>query len=144
VNVPLPLPRRMDTALAWHPAGEQTTSPELVTARSSLPSRLKSPTAMELGKFSTVTVDGAGVKPPWPSFNRIGTDDAPAFATAISILPSPLKSPVASASGISPTVIEGATKKVPSCLPSRIAMFPLVLEKQPVPAPQGSEIARSG
>src|SRR5271156_6774863 len=64
------------------------------TARSSLPSRLKSPTASELGPDSTLK-SRAVWKVPSPLPNRMLTFPPSLLATAKSSLPSPLKSPTA-------------------------------------------------
>src|SRR5882757_2065757 len=88
VNVPSPLPKRTVTVLLK----------VFATARSDLPSPLKSPTATDSG---LLPVDGlaAAVNVPSPLPNRTVTVLLKVFATAKSGLPSPLKSPTAIDSG---------------------------------------------
>ena len=84
-------PRTMETLLLI----------ELATARSALPSPLKSPTATETGPSPTANRGpGAGVKPPVPSPRRTETSLLAKFATARSALPSRLKSPTATEDGL--------------------------------------------
>src|SRR6267378_4303260 len=77
----------------------------LVTARSSLPSPLKSPTATETGKPPAAKVNGAR-KVPSPLPDSTETLREPELATARSSLPSPLKSPTATEAGRLPPVLE--------------------------------------
>src|SRR5207247_1998840 len=71
--------------------------------RSGAPSPLKSPTATEIGKPPTATVD-CGPKPPLPLFRFSSTETLLSAAAARSGAPSPLKSPTATETGLSPTV----------------------------------------
>ncbi len=88
LKVPSPLPRRMLTVPG---AFEAPLPAVLSTARSGLPSPLKSPTAMPCGLAPTEVLTGAA-KPPLPLPSRIETLLPFWFAVARSILPSPLKS----------------------------------------------------
>src|SRR5207244_13011619 len=92
-------------------------APELATARSSLPSLLKLPTATDRGVMPTATV-GAGWKVPSPLPRSTETVLDPELATARSSLPSPLKSPTATEVGLVPTAKVRAAWKVPSPLPN--------------------------
>ena len=103
VNVPLPTPRRIETLLLSI----------LTEARSSLPSPLKSPTAMEIGLSATPTNAGLGeVNVPLPTPKRIDNTALPWSAEAKSCLPSPLKSPTATAAGLAPTETSGGAGEV--------------------------------
>src|SRR5205823_4259837 len=98
--------------------------PVLATARSGLPSRLKSPTTTESGRVPTPTGEPAACeKPPNPFPSRIDTMfEALWSATARSGLPSRLKSPTASDLRPPPTAKgepEGC-EKPPAPSPSRI------------------------
>src|SRR5437868_4694335 len=66
----------------------------LATAKSCLPSPLKSPTAIETGALATPKFPPT-LKLPAPSPNKIDTLSEPMLATTRSCLPSPLKSPTA-------------------------------------------------
>src|SRR5437667_262180 len=74
----------------------------LATARSGLPSRLKSPTATESG-FVPAPKLVAAPKPPVPLPSSTDTSLEPRLATARSGLPSRLKSPTATETGFVPT-----------------------------------------
>ncbi len=91
------MPSRIETSLPG--------APLLVTARSALPSPLKSPTAISSGCALTAWAGGvAGAKPPVPSPDRMETVPLGVlFATARSRLPSPLKSRAATPRGLVPT-----------------------------------------
>src|SRR2546426_659228 len=86
-SLPSRLPKRMLT-------------PAFVTAKSSLPSPLKSPTASDPGP-STPEFN-AGLKVPSPLPSSMLTLLLPAFATARSSLPSPLKFPATTEAGDDP------------------------------------------
>src|SRR5207253_762750 len=90
-KAPSPLPSSTETVL----------DPRLATARSSLPSPLKSPTATENGLVPTARSGrAANVPSPWPRSTE--TVPEPSLATARSALPSPLKSPTATDDGLCP------------------------------------------
>src|SRR2546427_12897714 len=73
----------------------------LATARSCLPSPLKSPTATEKGLVPAPKL-AAALKLPAPSPKKIDTLAELKLATARSCLPSPLKSPTATEKGLVP------------------------------------------
>jgi len=75
---------------------------KFATARSGLPSPLKSPTATETGLEPTAT-GAAAVKAPVPDPNNTDTLFELTFATARSRLESPSKSPTATETGVVPT-----------------------------------------
>src|SRR5947207_13480746 len=75
-------------------------TPAFVTAKSSLPSPLKSPTATDWGPGAPKFTGALKVPSPLPSSTL--TFLLPAFATARSSLPSPLKSPTAADVGFDP------------------------------------------
>ena len=104
-KLPVPSPNRIDTL------PESLIDPLLATARSSLLSLLKSPTAIETG-VSPAEKLAAVPKPPAPSPMRIETFVEPEFATARSGLLSALKSPSATACGFVPTEILAAGAKL--------------------------------
>ncbi|BAZ33247.1 hypothetical protein NIES4074_57570 [Cylindrospermum sp. NIES-4074] len=81
---------------------ETVSSPEFATAKSDLPSPLKSPTVTERGKSPTPMLVASK---PVLSALRSSTEMLPLlkFATAKSDLPSPLKSPTVTEKGTSPT-----------------------------------------
>src|SRR3954469_22116166 len=90
---------------------------KLSAAKSGLPSLLKSPTAMDLGVWPTVTGKPGAVKPPTPSPRRIVTLFEEEFTTAKSGLVSRLKSAVTIWLGASPAAYgepAGWVKKAPS------------------------------
>src|ERR1043166_4427361 len=91
----------------------------LATARSWLPSPLKSPTATGTG-LGPVTKFVAALKLPAPSPNKIDTLFEPSLATARSWLPSPLKSPTATVVGSLPTPKFVAALKLPVPSPNKI------------------------
>src|SRR5437867_1343881 len=92
---PEPFPSRIVTLL----------EPKFTTTRSGFPSRLKSPTAMDWGLFSTPTGEPAAwVNAPEPLPSRIVTVFEPPFVTARSAVPSRLKSPTAVDEGKNPTL----------------------------------------
>ena len=110
---PVPSPSRMLTLA----------ESSLATARSGLPSRLKSPTATEKGLVPTFSgEEGAAVKSPVPVPSRMLTLLEPALATARSGRPSRLKSPTATELGWVPTLSGevGAAAKSPVPVPSRM------------------------
>ena len=88
-KLPVPVPSRIETV----------SLSRFATARSSLPSPLKSPTATEPGP-PPVPKSVFAPKLPVPVPSRIETVSLPAFATARSSLPSPLKSPTATELGL--------------------------------------------
>src|SRR5205814_478249 len=90
----------------------------LATARSCLPSPLKSPTATELALPPAPKLVGAP-KLPAPSPNKIDTLFELLLATARSCLPSPLKSPPATELG-RPKAPKLVTPKLPAPLPNRM------------------------
>src|SRR5436309_14604076 len=89
-KVPSPLPSSTDTVL----------DPLLVTTRSGRPSRLKSPTAMDVGV--AVATAGAARKVPSPLPSSTEVVLAPLLVTASSRLRPPVKSPTAVAHGLPP------------------------------------------
>ena len=98
-------------------------SREFVTARSRIPSPLKSPVAIPAGAFPTRTGVPVGcVKVPSPLPNRMFRLLLKPLVTAKSSFPSPLKSPATSPARPSPrSVAPEAGVKVPSPLPSKTA-----------------------
>src|SRR5437773_228987 len=138
-NVASPLPRSTETVL----------EEELVTARSSLPSLLKSSTAKALGRgVPSATISAVRKVPsPLPSSNE--TLLLPKLATARSGTPSPLKSPTTGEIGLTPLGKVRAGWKVPSPLPRSTETAP---ENQlatatsrtltPLKSPRATEIAR--
>src|SRR5262249_44485462 len=117
-NSPLPKPWRTDTE----------PPPALVTTRSSRPSLLKSPIAMELGLFPVPGV-AAKVKPPLPLPRKMLTVLLPLLTTARSALPSPLNSPTTTAYGEKIWLVRGVVaKKVPSPLPRKMLTELLAVE----------------
>jgi len=72
------------------------------TAKSRIPSPLKSPDVIEYG-LSAILSNALWVNVPLPLFNRIEIVLEPEFPTARSRAPSPLKSPVVSENGAVPT-----------------------------------------
>ena len=92
LNPPAPSPNNTDTLF----------EPLLATARSCLPSPLKSPTATKKGPLPTLKLVAAP-KPPAPLPSKSETLASPVLATARSCLPSPLKSPTATERGVVPT-----------------------------------------
>ena len=72
------------------------------TARSILPSRLKSPATMAVGLAAFRLPKGWKVPLPMPNSTETLSDAK--FATARSSLPSPLKSPTAMARGLEPAL----------------------------------------
>ncbi len=116
-NPPAPSPSRTVTSSEF----------EFATARSPVPSRLKSPAAIERGPVPTVTGEpGAGARPPAPLPSRIVTLFEAVFATARSAVPSLSKSAMATARGVGPTVTgePAALAKPPEPLPSRTVTVP--------------------
>jgi hypothetical protein len=85
--------------------------PSLATARSSLPSPLKSATATEAGVVPTAKFV-AIPKAPVPLPKRIDTVAESPFATARSTMLSPLKSPTATDWGLAPTLKFAAGPKL--------------------------------
>jgi len=98
VYVPSPCPIRIDT-----PAGP--TLPLFATARSGMPSSLKSPTAIQFAPTPAAGVDFV-VNVPLPLPRRIDTVPSALFATARSIFPSLFRSAVEIPCGIPPTETE--------------------------------------
>src|SRR5712692_6322521 len=98
--------------------------PKLATARSSLPSPLKSPKATPYTAGFTSNVC-AGPNVPSPPPNR--TETLPRFTSSLAVttsrLPSPLKSPTANWIGRLPRSKLRGSLKVPSPWPSRIEML---------------------
>ncbi len=90
--------------------------PWFATAKSDLPSLLKSPTVTELGKLPTEKLV-AVPKLPVPVPNSTDTLPPLKFATAKSDLPSPLKSPTVTELGF-PTVKLVAVPKLPVPVPN--------------------------
>src|SRR5205085_2109509 len=106
-NPPLPFPSRIVTVLAL----------KFAVARSGVPSRLKSPTATDLGLLPVPTGEPqACEKPPAPSPSKIVTLLELMLETARSRLPSLLKSPTAVEEGLIPTATgePGASEKHPA------------------------------
>ncbi|BAZ33248.1 hypothetical protein NIES4074_57580 [Cylindrospermum sp. NIES-4074] len=97
---------------------ETVSSPAFATAKSDLPSPLKSPTVTELGLDPTPM--GVAASKPVLSALRSSTETLllPLFATAKSDLPSPLKSPTVTELGLDPTPMLLASKPVLSALRS--------------------------
>src|SRR5438105_10601424 len=98
----------------------------LATARSCLPSALKSPTATENGPVSAAKLVAA-LKLPTPSPNRTDTLLEARFATTRSCLPSPLKSPMATDQELLPAAKLVAALKLPAPSPNRTETLPLAL-----------------
>src|SRR5437773_3219576 len=86
--------------------------PRLVTAKSSFPSPLKSPTTS--AGPAVAGGEEAGAKVPSPLPKRMVTVLTSKFATARSSFPSPLKSPIASPNGVPVAGGEETGVKVPS------------------------------
>ena len=86
-----------ETARALSQQDRHVAGPELATARSCLPSPLKSPTATDRGALRAE--GGAALKAPAPLPRKIATLFEPSLATTRSCLPSPLKSPTATDTG---------------------------------------------
>ena len=100
MNPPFPSPSRMVRVLP-------VVGQPFATAKSGIPSPLKSPTTTETG-HEPVAGEGAAVKVPSPFPSRMDRLPGPApdvIATAMSSFPSPLKSATAKASGYTPTLI---------------------------------------
>ena len=112
-KVPSPLPKSTLAPLAPAPW-----TSVLVTARSSLPSRLKSASARPKGLSATVTF-WAGAKVPSPLPNSTLTVLVLMVARSKSGLPSPLTSPTAEPSGGLPTVKFWTLWNEPLPLPRR-------------------------
>src|SRR5436309_7499474 len=91
LKLPAPSPKKIDTLAEL----------KLATARSCLPSPLKSPTATEKGLVPAPKLVAA-LKLPAPSPKKIDTLFELKLATARSCLPSPLKSPTATEKGLVP------------------------------------------
>src|SRR6266702_1857452 len=106
-KVPSPLPSNTERVFSF----------TLATARSSLPSPLKSPTVTPAGPLPTVKL-GAGMKVPLPLPSSTEAVPESTLETARSGLPSPLKSPTATSPGWVPTGKVFGAWKVPSPLPS--------------------------
>src|SRR5260370_20620474 len=106
LKVPFPLPSRMLTFL----------SVEFATARSSLPSPLKSPTTIAIAPLPVAYFVADAVNPPEPSPIRMLTFLSLLFRTARSITPSPSKSPAVKSCGLLPTPI-GEPAAVTVCCP---------------------------
>src|SRR6266446_319389 len=98
LNPPKPSPRRIEIVFEF----------ALATAKSCLPSPLKSPIATELGELTLTSVEP--LNPPKPSPRRIETVPD-SLATAKSCLPSPLKSPIATELGPVPKCTSAAFVK---------------------------------
>jgi hypothetical protein len=94
--------------------------PWLATARSGMPSPLKSATATEAGVVPTPKFV-AMPKVPVPLPNRIDTVAELPFATARSTMVSPLKSPTATERGLAPTLKFVAGPKLAVSQPSALA-----------------------
>src|SRR6185369_2443483 len=103
-------------------------APLLVTARSSLPSALKSAAIGDVGSGPAGKLVGAE-SAPLPSFKRtlIVLGLKLKLVTATSALPSLLKSPTTTESGLTPALNVGAPKNVPSPRPTRIERLWLTL-----------------
>src|SRR5262249_39024402 len=95
------------------------TEPRFASARSSLPSPLKSPTATEIGRLPGEKADFA-TKLAAPAPGRIETVSQRRFASARSSLASPLKSPTATEYGELPVPKSVFAAKLPVPVPSRI------------------------
>ena len=104
-KVTLVSPRTMarSVAAAAHVFSNTSTPRALTTARSGLPSPLKSPAAMDAG-FNPAPKFNAASKVPSPLPRRSDTLPERSLATATSSLPSPLKSAVVTDNGPSPAV----------------------------------------
>src|ERR1039458_3612645 len=119
----------------------------LVTAKSALPSPLKSPTASEVGPNPTENgLPDASVKPPRPSPNKTVTLLLIEFATARSALPSPLKSPITIEFGMLPVdgLTEAAAKRPPPS-PNRMVtllLFSFATATSGIPSPLKSPTTR--
>src|SRR5438128_2486728 len=112
MTVPLPLPALLTVRefLTWAVlliSTETLLEKSLVTARSGLPSPLKSPTATEEGLVPVAKLC-AGWKVPSPLPSSTDTSLEPELAVARSCTPSPLKSPTATDLGLLPTANLGA------------------------------------
>src|SRR5262249_11849501 len=109
---PMPLPNKIDRLF-------ETALNPLGTARSCLPSPLKSPTATAAGAAHMPRLVAA-LKSSAPLPNKIDTSFEPTLATTRSCLPSPLKSPTAAEKGLLPTAKLVAALKLPAPLPNKI------------------------
>src|SRR5438067_8801670 len=89
------------------------------TARSGLPSPLKSPTATVWGLMGVVKLVGP-LKLPVPEPSKIDTSAELLFTAARSSLPSPLKSPTAKEWGVASAAKLVAALKLPVPVPSKI------------------------
>ncbi len=136
-NLPLPSPSRVVTL----------PSPTFATARSAMPSLLKSPVATGVGRLPTATGNpGAGANPPLPSPSNILTLLLLVFVTARSAMPSPLKSPTARPPGPLPTATGDAGAGANPPLPSPNRMLTLSLAefataRSAMPSPLKSALA---
>src|SRR5581483_2592778 len=128
----------------------ETLSPSaFAAARSSLPSRLKSPATSADGVLPTANGEPKAVarkeeKPPSPSPISIDTLSSAAFPTARSSLPSPSQSAAATDEGELPTLKFTAAANVPSPFPSKTETLPLPLlatARSGMPSPSKSPMA---
>src|ERR1039457_7621042 len=105
LNVPSPLPSRILTLLVV----------ELVTARSAMPSPLKSPTATALGPPPTGKLTGVWKVPsPLPSATVTVLGPVRPPGRTISALPSPLKSPTTTEVGAAGAILTGGPGEKPT------------------------------
>ena len=110
-NPPEPSPSR--TVTFW--------DVRFTTARSSLPSPLKSPVAIPKGRVPTAYgLPGDAVNPPAPSPSSTVTVASPELEIARSSLPSPLKSPITMPRGVVPITngLPVTSVNAPAPLPS--------------------------
>ena len=119
-----------------------------MTARSGLPSPLRSPIATDTGLAPTGTLMAepkmAEPKPLLPLLSSTDTVPENWFATARSGLPSPLRSPIATDTGPESTGIWGVRMKPPLPLPSSTDTVPevwLATTRSGLPSPLRSPIA---
>ncbi len=106
-KLPVPVPNSTETLLLF----------KFATAKSDLPSPLKSPTVTEKGRLPTEK-SVAVPKLPVPVPNSTETVLLKSFATAKSDLPSPLKSPTVTERGLIPTEKLVAGPKLPVPVPN--------------------------
>ena len=134
-NVPSPFPRRTVTV----PASLLLEVAKLTTARSTLPSPLKSPTARDHGRKPVDGLTGVGVKVPFPFPKSTVMVPFISFAMARSGIPSPLKSPMTiesgsfSATGIDDSKYVIPAVPVPSTAVPRTSLPLLASRKDTVP-----------
>ena len=144
MKLPVPSPSRMETVACGSMGHFRT----LTTARSSLPSPLKSPTATEWDRNRSRRRGQSEVAIAVPE--QDGNRAAVELATAKSSLPSPLKSPTATDKDRSPPLRRRGQGKVARCRPPagwkaclelQYESRPLATAKSSLPSPLKSPTA---